>query len=116
MYEPETNISEEDLELYADYAVEHAAEIAKIIEQAVEANKVRFKEYLIYMIWCDLDDDEDSEITVYYQDYDKKREKLGELYKHHTVKYSETTIYDYLNFHNTSFNNYDEIGLNYCYN
>ena len=51
MYEPETNISEEDLELYADYAVEHAAEIAKIIEQAVEANKVRFKEYLIFMIW-----------------------------------------------------------------
>ena len=51
MYEPETNISEEDLELYADYAVEHAAEIAKIIEQAVEANKVRFKEYLIYMIY-----------------------------------------------------------------
>ena len=39
MYEPETNISEEDLELYADYAVEHAAEIAKIIEQAVETNK-----------------------------------------------------------------------------
>ena len=116
MYEPETNISEEDLELYADYAVEHATEIAKIIEQAVETNKVRFKEYLIYMIWCDLDDDEDSEITVYYQDYDKKREKLGELYKHHTVKYSETTIHDYLNFHNTSFHNYDEFGLNYGYN
>lgn len=116
MYEPETNISEEDLELYADYAVEHAAEIAKIIEQAVETNKVRFKEYLIYMIWCDLDDDEDSEITVYYQDYDKKRDKLGELYKHHTVKYSETTIHDYLNFHNTSFHNYDEFGLNYGYN
>ena len=113
MYEPETNISEEDLELYADYAVEHAAEIAKIIEQAVETNKVRFKEYLIYMIWCDLDDDEDSEITVYYQDYDKKRDKFGELYADHTVKYSETTIHDYLNFHNTSFHHYDEFGLRY---
>lgn len=111
-----TNIPKEDLELYADYAVEHAAEIAKIIEQAVEANKVRFKEYLIYMIWCDLDDDEDSEITVYYQDYDKKRDKFGELYIDHTVKYSETTIHDYLNFHNTSFHHYDEFGLRYGYN
>ena len=54
MYEPETNISEEDLELYADYAKDHAAEVAKIIEQAVEANKVRFKEYLIYMIYWHL--------------------------------------------------------------
>lgn len=97
MYEPETNISEEDLELYADYAVEHAAEIAKIIEQAVETNKVRFKEYLIFMIWCDLDDDTDK-VTIYDQYYDKESDKLGEMHEDHTATYDEVTVKDFLDF------------------
>ena len=113
MYEPETNISEEDLELYADYAVEHAAEIAKIIEQAVEANKVRFKEYLIFMIWCDLDDDTDK-VTIYDQYYDEESDKLGEMHEDHTATYDEVTVKDFLDFPDMSQRPYyNQYGL--CY-
>ena len=113
MYEPETNISEEDLELYADYAVEHAAEIAKIIEQAVETNKVRFKEYLIFMIWCDLDDDTDK-ITIYDPYYDEESGKLGEMHEDHTATYDEVTVKDFLDFPDMSQRPYyNQYGL--CY-
>lgn len=108
----ESHLSEEELKKYADYAKSHGSEISKVIEDFVESSKPWFKEYLIYLIQNELDEDV-NEMTVYYQDYDKYG-RLGELYADHTATYDEITIDDYLSFYDETSTPYrDSDGLKY---